>query len=71
LVGIFHYGDPPDTDPPLPMTAAERRRILESRFTLLDDRPCPSGLSVFAGHQERWQVWRMPSMEAAPSGVAV
>lgn len=58
LIGIFHYGVAEDPEPPVPITEAERQQILDPYFSLECDRPCPSGLPVFDGHDERWQVWR-------------
>lgn len=58
LIGIFHYGFPEDNDPPYPMTTEDRMNILEEYFSLVIDVPAASGLPVFSGHDERWQVWR-------------
>lgn len=58
LIGIFHYGIPNDPDPPCPLTMENRKLILDTHFELLSDTPCPSHLSVFSDHDERWQVWR-------------
>jgi len=58
LVGVFHYGEAENDDPPVPMTAADRKELLEPHFELVGDSPCASGLAVFSDHRERWQVWR-------------
>ncbi len=57
LAGVFHYGQPEDSDPPYPMTDDDRAHLLEGHFSLIADDPYESGLPVYSDHVERWQVW--------------
>ncbi len=56
LCGFFFLG-PEDEPPPHPLSQEQINALLNEAFELIEDRPVPDSLPLFAG-KERWQVWR-------------
>jgi SAM-dependent methyltransferase len=57
LAGYFFVASETDRGPPFAISATNLKRLLGSRFELIEDRPSPDRRTVF-GDSQRWQVWQ-------------
>lgn len=57
LAGYFFVAPETGRGPPFAISDAHLKRLLESHFGLLEDRPSPDRRTIF-GENQRWQVWQ-------------
>jgi SAM-dependent methyltransferase len=57
LAGYFFVAAETGRGPPFAISDASLKRLLGSRFDLIEDTPSPDRRTVF-GESQRWQVWR-------------
>ena len=61
LAGYFFVAPETGRGPPFAISDANLKRLLETHFDLIEDKPSPERRTVF-GDNQRWQVWRKRSL---------